>query len=142
TTKRFCPGRLPAPCALAPPSARAAVGSSPYHESSPTVNFTFAIPAQQLPWWVAGALAAVIFVGWLLRRLDRLRAQRLAGFVDQRLGERLLLNYDARLRRPLSWFTLLGFIFLLFALAQPHWGEAWQEVHQRSHDVLVLLDVS
>lgn len=106
------------------------------------MNFTFAIPAQHLPWWIAAGIAAVILVAWLLRRLDRVRARRLANFVDLRLGERLLLDYDARLRRPLPWFTLIGFVFLLIALAQPHWGEAWQEVHQRSHDVLVLLDVS
>ena len=106
------------------------------------MDFTFAIPTQQLPWWIAAGVAAVVLVAWLLRRLDRVRARRLASFVDLRLGERLLLNYDARLRRPLSWFTLAGFVFLLIALAQPHWGEAWREVHQRSHDVLVLLDVS
>ncbi|MEX2016134.1 MAG: VWA domain-containing protein [Candidatus Hydrogenedentales bacterium] len=129
---------------MARPSARAAVGSNRYHDQviNDTVNFAFAIPPAQIPWFTAAGVLAVFLAAWALRRLDRVRAKRLAQFVEQRLGDRLLLNYNARLRRPLSWFTLIGFVFLLIALAQPHWGQAWQEVHQRSHDVLVLLDVS
>jgi Ca-activated chloride channel family protein len=87
-------------------------------------------------------LAALALVVLALRWVSRRRHERLATFVEAKLASRLVLGADAALRRPLSWFTFLGFLFLAVTFAQPHWGRAWQEVHQRSRDIIVCLDTS
>lgn len=106
------------------------------------MNFSFGFPMDQLPWWLMAGIAAMGLLVFVLRRQERNRNERLRRFVDSRLAPRLLPGHDARLRRPLFWLTVAGFGFLLIALAQPHWGESWQQVQRRSHDILICLDVS
>ena len=106
------------------------------------MNIGFAFPMNQLPWWLL--LAMIVMAGLVvaLRWLERNRDLRLGRFVDLRLGSRLLLGHDARMRRPLFWFTILGFAFLILAFFQPRWGQRWQTIQRNSHDILVLLDTS
>ncbi len=106
------------------------------------MNAGFAIPNDRLYLWVGLAVLAIAFLVFLLRRLERRRARRLDSFVESRLAPRLVAGADARQRRPLFWLTVLGTALLVLALMQPHWGESYDVTHTRSHDVLVLLDVS
>jgi Ca-activated chloride channel family protein len=105
-------------------------------------NIGFIFPLHQLPWWLAAGGAFLALLGFVLRRYERLRRGRVARFVESGLASRLLRGFDERVRRPLFWFALLGFAALLLALAQPRWGQAWQEVYEQSHDVIVCLDTS
>lgn len=106
------------------------------------LNIAFAFPLNQAHWWIGLGLAGLGLAAYALTVFERRRATRLSRFVDARLAPRLLIGHNARMRRPLFWMAFLGFVFLAAAFAQPHWGQAWQEVHTRSHDVLVLLDIS
>lgn len=106
------------------------------------MDIRFAFPMGQLPFWLvvtAGFLAAV-WVG--LHLLERRRDGRLHRFVEAALAPRLLIGYDARMRKPLAWFTLLGAVMLALTFMQPRWGQDWVDVKSGSRDVLVLLDVS
>ena len=96
----------------------------------------------QWTFWLPAGLVALVALVWVLRRYERRRDIRLRRVVEAQLAPRLLHGYDARIRRPLFWFSILGFAALLVAIAQPRWGEAWVKVEKRSRDVLVLLDVS
>ncbi|HDP35757.1 MAG TPA: VWA domain-containing protein [Candidatus Hydrogenedentes bacterium] len=102
----------------------------------------FAFPIAYLPFWlgVGVFLMALTYAG--LRVLEARREKRLDRFVESGLAQRLLAAYDLRARRPLYWLTLVGTLFLLIALAQPHWGDAWMPVTRTSRDILVVLDVS
>ena len=106
------------------------------------MTFGFGFPISQLPLWLtaAGVLLALAVAG--LYWLEVRRKRRIARFVQHTLLRPLLGGYDDRVRRPLFWFTALGLVCLLLALAQPHWGRAWKEVRKHSRDVLVCLDIS
>lgn len=106
------------------------------------MTFGFGFPMTQLPLWLALGAAALLLTAAGLHWLERRRTRRLSRFVQHTLLAPLLKGYDERVRRPLFWCTALGVGFLLLALAQPHWGSAWQEVRRHSRDVLVCLDVS
>jgi len=106
------------------------------------MNIQIAFPDQQAPFYIAGGVAALVLLGLLLWRLERRRGSRLFAFVEAALAPRLLLGYDARLRRPLLWLVVAGAALLLLALAQPRFGDALVEVEQRRRDILVLLDTS
>lgn len=99
-------------------------------------------PTTHFPLWLATEVVALLLVAACLRLLERHRRRRLDAFVAADLAPRLLVGHDARARRPLSWLTILGFGFLGLAIAQPHWGQEWQEVRQFSRDILVCLDTS
>ncbi|MBI5092356.1 MAG: VWA domain-containing protein [Candidatus Hydrogenedentes bacterium] len=106
------------------------------------MNAGFIFPLRQLHWWLGLALAIVALVAFGLALLERRRKQRLACFADANLAPRLALGAEAPLRRPLHWFTMLGVVALAVTFAQPHWGQSWQNIQRRSHDVLVVLDTS
>lgn len=106
------------------------------------MNVQFTFPMTQLPLWlliVALFVAAVIYG---LRRMDRLRQERMHRFVDAGLAPRLLVGVDPRLRRPLAWLTVLGAVLLAMTMMQPRWGKAWVETQRGSRDILVVLDTS
>ena len=102
----------------------------------------FAFPLTQTPLWLAAGAVVMVAVFFALRSLEKYHAARLDRFVEAGLAQRLLPAYDVRVRRPLVWLTLAGTLFLLLALAQPHWGNAWAPVTKTSRDILVVLDVS
>jgi Ca-activated chloride channel family protein len=106
------------------------------------MDIRFAFPLSQLPLWlgVAAVILATVWAG--LRLMERRRSGRLHRFVEAALAPRLLLGYDARMRRPLTWLTVLGVAMLALAFMQPRWGQDWVDVQRGSRDVLVLLDVS
>lgn len=106
------------------------------------MHIEFIFPFSQLAVWLGAALAALAVLVLGLRLLEKRRQRRLERFVDATLAPRLLLGYDPAVRRPLFWLTVLGFAFLALALAQPHWGQAWREIRQQSHDIVVCLDTS
>jgi Ca-activated chloride channel family protein len=102
----------------------------------------FIFPLRQLHWWLGLAILAMIAIVVGLRYLEKRRQTRLTRFVDAALAPRLLLGYDAALRRPLFWLTVIGCASLALAFAQPHWGQVWQEVSKQSHDLILCLDTS
>lgn len=106
------------------------------------MDIQFQFPLSQLPLWLAVATAALLGIAWMLRRLEGYREARLHRFVESHLAQRLLLGYDARMRKPLFWFALLGCVFLAITFMQPRWGKTWVSVDRASRDVLVLLDTS
>ncbi len=92
--------------------------------------------------WLGLAVIALVAISIALRALERIRNRRMEVFIEHRLAPRLVAGADARQRRPLYWLTLLGCALLALALLQPHWGESYEATSKRSHDVMVLLDVS
>jgi Ca-activated chloride channel family protein len=92
--------------------------------------------------WLILSLLGLVCVYVALRLLERHRRSRLAQFVAFDLAPKLLPGWDESRRKPLLWLTLLGFGMLGLALAQPHWGRAWEKVRRQSRDVVVCLDVS
>ena len=102
----------------------------------------FAFPLRQLHWWLGLAIVVLAVIVVVLRALEKRRQGRLTRFVQAELAPRLLAGYDASIRRPLFWLTVLGFASLALTFAQPHWGQAWQKVSQQSHDIIVCLDTS
>lgn len=106
------------------------------------MNVQFVFPLRQWPWWAFLAAAVLLGLASLLRSLERQRESRLYAFVAADLAPRLLVGYDARIRRPLFWFALAGTACLAVTFAQPRWGEAWVQAVRGSRDILVLLDTS
>lgn len=103
-------------------------------------NFTIA-DDYGLPFILLGGLVFVIVVV-LLVRLERRHRGRVLLFIESHLAPRLLLGGDSNKRKPLFWLTVAGCVFLLLALAQPHWGRSMEEQTTRSHNILFVLDVS
>ena len=106
------------------------------------MDIAFAFPMNQWPIWLGILVVSLVMLSAALRILDKQRRERLARFVEAHLAPRLLLGYDARLRRPLHYLTLFGFAALAVALAEPHWGEAWRSSRAQTRDIMVLLDLS
>lgn len=102
----------------------------------------FAFPMEQLPWWALLGIALLAALWAVLRLLERRRQRRLARLADARLVPRLVAGHDPRLRRPLMWLPLLGFLCLGLAFAGPRWGRSWQNIEKHSRDIVVCLDTS
>ncbi len=106
------------------------------------MDVAFSFPMGQLYLWAGGAVLALTIITMGLLALERYRKRRLDAFVDYQLAPRLLYGVDAKHRRPLLWLTVFGFAFMSLALAQPHWGQSWDQLSRRSHDIIVCLDIS
>ena len=106
------------------------------------MEFAFIFPTSQFYLWAGVAVGSLAAVALTLRALERFRSRRLDTFIESQLAPRLLSGVDARLRRPLGWFTLFGFGFMALALAQPHYGTSLELLTRRSHDIIVCLDTS
>ena len=44
--------------------------------------------------------------------------------------------------QPSKWLFLIGFVFVIIALARPQWGEIHKEVFKRSREVIIAMDLS
>ena len=106
------------------------------------MDIAFAFPLNQWPIWLGVLIVSLVMLSAALRILDGQRRERLARFVEAHLAPRLLLGYDARLRRPLHYLTILAFAAIAVALAEPHWGEAWRSSRAQTRDIMVVLDLS
>ncbi|MDQ1257929.1 MAG: hypothetical protein QG656_2537, partial [Candidatus Hydrogenedentes bacterium] len=102
----------------------------------------FIFPFRELHWWLGLTVLALAVIVLALRALERRRQERLLRFVDAKLAPRLLVGYDASVRRPLFWLALMGCVCMALTFAQPHWGQAWEEVTKQSHDIIICLDTS
>lgn len=106
------------------------------------MNVEFIFPIRQLPLWMGAAGLALLLIAWTLRALEGRRSARIDNFVEAKLAPRLLMGFDATVRKPLFWLSLIGFAATALTLAQPHWGQAWQNITRRSHDIIICLDTS
>jgi len=106
------------------------------------MDVRFAFPLSQWPWWLLGGCGIVGVLALGLHLLEGRRQARLYRFVEASLAPRLLVDYDAAVRRPLFWLPVIGLAMLALSLAQPHWGSSWVEVTRGGRDILVLLDTS
>src|SRR5262249_46468840 len=82
--------------------------------------------------------ALLAFFWWSWRQRKLLMTQ----FIQTRLLAGLVSGLSpARQKLRLS-VLLLAVVFVIFALARPQWGFAWQEVKQRGVDIVVAVDTS
>lgn len=106
------------------------------------MSIGFVFPWSRTHWWLGLGILVLAGLIALLYLLEKRRQARIAQFVDLALAPRLLPGYDQRVRRPLFWLSVLGFISLALTFAQPHWGQTWQQVRRQSHDIIICLDTS
>ncbi len=102
----------------------------------------FEFPEDQLYSWLGATVLALAILAGALWLLEGRRRARLERFAKGRVARRLVIGHDPSARRPLFWLPLLGCAALAAALAQPRWGQAWEEVRTTNRDVLVCLDTS
>ena len=98
---------------------------------------TFAKP--EMLWMLA---AAAPLLTWFLVAAWRKRQQAIAQFVQSRLLAQLTVGVSKA--RQKARLVLLGVAaaLILFALARPRVGYAWEEVSQRGLDIVVAIDTS
>lgn len=88
--------------------------------------------------WLWAMIPAAWFVFFMLRR----REQRRAALISAQMLPHLSPGFSAKVRRQKAACWLLALLLILLALARPQWGFHWEEVKQRSLDIIVLLDTS
>ena len=98
---------------------------------------TFAHP--QMLWLLA---AVVPLLAWFLVWAWRKKQAMIAQFVQSRLLAQLTVGVSARRQKLRLVFLGAAVALILFALARPQLGFAWEEVHQRGLDILVAVDTS
>ena len=98
---------------------------------------TFAYP--QMLWLLAAVLPLLTwFLIWAWRKKQTLIAQ----FVQSRLLAQLTVGVSARRQKLRLILSASAVALILFALARPQLGFAWEEAHQRGLDILVAIDTS
>lgn len=98
---------------------------------------TFAHP--QMLWLLAAVLPLLAwFLVWAWRKKQAMIAQ----FVQSRLLAQLTVGVSTRRQKLRLVFLGAAVALILFALARPQLGFAWEEVHQRGLDILVAVDTS
>ncbi|MGD9873379.1 MAG: VWA domain-containing protein [Kiritimatiellia bacterium] len=88
--------------------------------------------------WLWALIPAAWFISFMLRRRERL----LQTLISAQLLPQLSPGLSAKTRRNKAVFWLLAILLIMLALARPQWGFHWEEVKQRSLDVMVVLDTS
>jgi Ca-activated chloride channel family protein len=87
---------------------------------------------------IAKRASAPLFLGWAWRRRQYL--------ISQFVQSRLLANLTVGVSRPLQLARLILLVLsvglLIFTLARPMWGFAWEEATQRGLDIIVAIDTS
>ena len=87
---------------------------------------------------IVAIVTLAIFLGWSWRHRQLL----LTGFVDNRLLQKMLHGVDPVWQKWRLVLVVVISAFLWVTLAQPQWGENWQEATQRGRDILVAIDTS
>ena len=82
--------------------------------------------------------ALVAFYWWAMRVRQRLVAQ----FIQERLLPGLLHGVSPARQKFRMGCIVLAVLLVIVALARPQWGFDWQEVRQRSLDIVVAIDTS
>lgn len=85
--------------------------------------------------WLLPAMAVAVWYA------SRLKKRRLAGFGVHATMTRLS-NFSARRGRDRYLLLGLAFVFVLFALLRPQWGEEKKKLTRKGVDVIFLLDTS
>jgi Ca-activated chloride channel family protein len=91
---------------------------------------------------IAGGIAMLAILAWLLSRLEKRRGVRLADFADHPLLDHLVAGHAPWLRKPLNLYIISGAACLMVALIGPRWGESEPDTRRGSREILVLLDTS
>ena len=86
--------------------------------------------------WVVLGLAAIIAVGFALKRRD------LGRFADTALVSRLAASTSFGRQYVRAGLLLFALVALVAALLDPRWGVIYRQVHQRGVDIVVVLDLS
>jgi Ca-activated chloride channel family protein len=82
--------------------------------------------------------ALVVFFWWSWRKRQALMTR----FIQARLLPGLVSGLSSTRQKIRFSCLVLAVVCIIFALARPQWGFAWQEVKQRGVDIVVALDVS
>jgi Ca-activated chloride channel family protein len=82
--------------------------------------------------------ALVAFFWWSWRKRQALMTR----FIQARLLPGLVSGLSSTRQKIRFSCLVLAVVCIIFALARPQWGFAWQEVKQRGVDIVVALDVS
>ena len=87
---------------------------------------------------IVAIVTLAIFLGWSWRHRQLL----LTRFVDNRLLQKMLHGVDPVWQKWRLVLVVVISAFLWVTLAQPQWGENWEEATQRGRDILVAIDTS
>jgi Ca-activated chloride channel family protein len=82
------------------------------------------------------AVAGLFFWSW------RVKQKLMRQFVTARLFDTLVFGYSAQRQKVRLCLLVAAVAALLFALARPQWGYAWEEAHVKGLDIIVALDTS
>src|SRR4029079_18773368 len=98
---------------------------------------TFAHP--KMIWLLALTVALLSgFLYWSWRKRQYLMSQ----FVRSRLLAHLTVGLSRTVQKTRMVLLVLAVGAVILALAQPQWGYAWEEAHQRGLDIVVAIDTS
>src|SRR6516162_5258772 len=82
--------------------------------------------------------ALLAFFWWSLRK----RQQMMTRFIESRLLAGLVSGISPARRKLRLALLLAAVVCIILALARPQWGFTWQEVKQKSVDIVVAIDTS
>ncbi|MCX8064343.1 MAG: VWA domain-containing protein [Candidatus Hydrogenedentes bacterium] len=102
----------------------------------------FAFPWKYLPLWLLSVLLLTSFVVISLIIYENSREKKKLLFADKILFEKLVVGYSKVLRTLSIVLSSLLIVFILLAIAQPHWGSAWVKQQKVARDIMILIDVS
>ncbi|MBI3192164.1 MAG: VWA domain-containing protein, partial [Pedosphaera parvula] len=98
---------------------------------------TFAEP--RMLWVTLALLLALIAFLW---RACRRKQQLVTQFIQARLLSSLTVGLSTARQKLRLALIVAAVASLMFALARPQWGMAWEEARQRGLDIVVALDTS
>ncbi len=96
----------------------------------------FAAPEYFQLIWLVIALGAFLY--WSHKKRKALLKQ----FADSALLKSLLKDVAKKAFKWKAILSLMGILFLVFALARPQWGFQWEELKQKGNDIFIAIDTS
>ena len=102
----------------------------------------FAFPWKYLPLWILAVVFLIIFVAVSLNVYEKTREKKKLLFAEKLLLERLVIGYSKLLRVSSIILMCLVVLFIMLAVAQPHWGSAWVKQQKVARDILLIVDTS